>query len=92
MKNLIKKCVGNGMRKWEGEKGPPKNLAWAPRGLNPALLLMLNTCNGDEYFRNTPADLRHGPKYYIFTRPSWSAVDGFKIIILKHLYQLNSLS
>ena len=23
--------------KWEGEKGPPVNLAWGPRWLNPAL-------------------------------------------------------
>jgi len=25
------------MNKWEGKKGPPLNLAWGPRGLNPAL-------------------------------------------------------
>src|SRR6218665_2954358 len=25
------------MKKWEGETGPPLNLAWASRGLNPAL-------------------------------------------------------
>src|SRR6218665_15118 len=28
---------GNGMKKWEDEKGPLLNLAWGPRGLNPAL-------------------------------------------------------
>jgi len=32
---------GNGMRKWEGEKGPPKNVAW-PRGLNPVLNVAWN--------------------------------------------------
>jgi len=28
---------GNGIGKWEGEKGPPLNLAWGSRGLSPAL-------------------------------------------------------
>jgi len=37
MKNL-KKGLGSGMRKWEGERGPSRNLAWVPGGLNPALL------------------------------------------------------
>jgi len=37
-----KKGWGKGMRKWKGEKGPPKNLTWAPRGLNPALIVCLH--------------------------------------------------
>jgi len=28
-----KKGWGNGMRKWEEEKGSPKKLAWVPEGL-----------------------------------------------------------
>ena len=31
MKNFEKKGRGNTMRKWEGEKGPPKNWLEAPR-------------------------------------------------------------
>jgi len=27
------KEYGNGMKKWEGRKGPPLNLAWRPDGL-----------------------------------------------------------
>jgi len=37
MKIPQKKGLGNGLRKWEVEKGPPKDFAWGPRGLNPAL-------------------------------------------------------
>jgi len=44
-------------------------------------LLMLNTCNVDEYFQNTPTDLCH----ILFTDLSWSTGHRFKIIILKHL-------
>lgn len=37
MKIPQKKGLGNGLRKWEVEKGPPKDFAWGPRGLNQAL-------------------------------------------------------
>jgi len=30
MKKPQKNEWGNGMRKWEGEKGSPKNLSWTP--------------------------------------------------------------
>jgi|SRR6218665_3193020 len=33
MKKLLKKGGGNGMRKWEEENGPPKNVPWGPEGL-----------------------------------------------------------
>jgi len=29
------------MKKWEGVKDLPLNLAWAPRGLNPVLIRIL---------------------------------------------------
>jgi len=38
MKKPQKRGWESGIRKWEGEKGPLKNLAWGPRGLNPALI------------------------------------------------------
>jgi len=47
-------------------------------------LLMLTTCNVDEYFQNTP----RGPPPYIFTGPSSSTDHKFKITNSKHLLQL----
>ena len=69
------------MKQWEGKKGPPLNLAWGPRGLNPTLTTFI----GSPYYQESTQGSRINlPLAYI-----GQASKDLSIILCDHSFDVS---